>query len=122
MSSNIYQYRETLSLFVNLIKTTAASAKTIFNGILPVGTNSFSFLETQIAPGGSYTSPIGATQVVAIFCDGSLAITFKNVNGNTTVQQWTTTVNSVMVIPGEVDTFTITNNGTNTVNASILIV
>ncbi len=112
MSTTIYN--ETLSIFLNILKTSPTQRRSLFNGLLTVGTNAYSFAETQLLPGGTFSGAPSLNALV-ISCDQTLSITLNN--GLTT---FTTTIQSLLVIPGVISSWTITNISTNPANCVIL--
>jgi hypothetical protein len=112
MSQSIYN--ETISFFVNLIKTTPTTRRSLFDGLLTVGTSVSTVAETQLITNASYSGQ-ASLNVLAIFCDGPISITYNN-----GITSFTTTINSLAILPGVLASWTITNNGTNTVNVYAL--
>lgn len=109
-------YTETLSLFLNILKTSPSSNKTLFSGILSAGSNSSNYGQNQIAPAGIFNGQ-SASQLLVVACDGPLSLTFNN-----GITSFTTTVESLAVIPGTIASYSLTNNGTTAVNINTLTV
>ena len=108
-------YTSTLLFSVNSFLSTQISRKTLFSGMLGVGTNNFQTTESQISPSSTITLT-AISKIVAVFTDSPVTLILNSGTVGITMS-----ITAITILEGSLTSAEIIN-GSTTASANIFAI